>query len=98
MERCKVGVTYGFGLVGTYIQDHPFYHVAEIPVEVAVAWVNSVCPNVNMGNSRLASELTPENATTYGWLNKLFVIVGESHGKWMALNNHDGSFSIYMER
>lgn len=33
-----------------------------------------------------------------GWTNKLFVLVANEHGGWIALVNWDTRFHIYIER
>ena len=93
---------YGIGYTSCYINDHPFKHVTDIPVDAAVAWVQSVLPNKEMGNGVAAKDLTTDgsyetDADKNGWLNKLFVIVAFEHGKFIALYNHDGKFSVRVE-
>ncbi|MFZ5996814.1 MAG: hypothetical protein ACOYW7_04930 [Nitrospirota bacterium] len=56
-----------------------------------------------MGNRTKAKDLTiggddRTNALMNGWLNKLFIIVACDHDNWIALNNHDGNFSIYVKK
>ena len=95
---------YKYGFTGTYIQDHPFSHLTEIPPEVAVAWVAKLYPDMNMGSDIPAKDLgvdTGDNDTDAkinGWLNKLFILVANEHDRWIALVNWDGRFSIYIER
>lgn len=92
------------GFTACYINDFKvFRHLGELPEETAVAWVQHVCPNVLMGSKVKAKSLTvgmsnDTDASRNGWLNKLFIIVGESRGKWVALYNHDGEFSIRIEK
>jgi len=91
------------GYTNCYIQDHPFYHVCSIPIEVAVEWVKKICPDVNMGFGFAAKDLTiNENEDTdvipNGWLNKLFIVVSNDHGHSFALVNWDGRFAIYKKR
>lgn len=92
---------FNVGDTGTYINDYrQFVHVAEIPQQAAIAWVKEVCGDTLMGLSFTARELTVDegkdtDATRNGWLNKLFVVVDTSHGRAVALYNHDGSFSVY---
>ncbi|MGK0290647.1 MAG: hypothetical protein ACI86H_002106 [bacterium] len=93
MDEFKIGFT------GTYINDHQFTHIAEISIETAVAFVKSECPSINMGKGT-AEELTigvdyKTDANQNGWLNKLFIIVKEEHGKYLAVYNHDGIFHLY---
>lgn len=94
---------YTIGFTSCYIKDHPFIHIAEMPEAAAVAWVKGVCPEVAMGHMNVkAKDLTVNtnydtDAKGNGWLNKLFIIVGVDHGKWLALANHDGRFGLYME-
>jgi hypothetical protein len=89
------------GFTATYIHDHAgFEHIAEIPQAVAVTWVQQVLPDTKMGNGFTASQITvgakcDSDATWNGWLNKLFVVVDVSHGRAIALYNHDGEFHIY---
>ena len=98
-----VETKYHIGFTACYIRDHKFEHFLEIPQEVAVAWVKAKCPNIEMGHTHvLAKDLTVDSnydsdAKGNGWLNKLFIVVGNDHGKWVALSNHDGRFSIYVE-
>jgi hypothetical protein len=92
---------YEIGATACYINDYSFTHIADIPVEVAVEWVKKVTPETRMsatGNVQ-AKDLTvggdPDtDANVNGWLNKLFVLIACDHGKWVALYNHDGRFSI----
>ena len=92
---------FNIGDTGTYINDyHQFAHVAGIPQQVAVAWVKEVCGDTLMGLNFTAHELTVDegkdtDATRNRWLNKLFVVVDTSHGRAVALYNHDGAFSVY---
>ena len=93
---------YKIGYSACYINNHPFKHVTDIPISVAVAWVVSVLPTQQMGNGVTAEDLTIEtngktDANKSGWLNKLFVIVAIEHGKHVAIYNHDGKFSIRIE-
>lgn len=93
---------YVTGYKSTYIQDHPsFRRLCCIHVCVAVEWVKSVCPDVNMGNGTLARDLTinknfDTDVIPNGWLNKLFVVVDYSWDKSVALVNWDGRFSVYV--
>jgi len=69
----------------------------------AIEWVKKTCPETIMGNDTAAKYLIAGDdhklgAKGGGWLNKLFVIVGLEHGKWIALFNHDGRFSVYVEK
>ena len=95
---------YGIGFTACYICDYiDFSHLAEIPVEAAVAWVKKACPTVVLGNHTASVDLTvgtkdDTDALGNGWLNKLFVIVGSERGNWLAIYNHDGEFSIYTGR
>lgn len=87
------------GYTNCYIQDHPFYHLCEIPVEVAVEWVKIACPDVLMNNTDLTITKTEHtDAIPNGWLNKRFVVVSNDHGHSFALVNWDGRFSIYKKR
>ncbi len=96
MKDFKIGFT------ACYIRDYKFTHLITLPEVRAVEWVKKISPEVNMGLNTLAKDLTCEtsletDATGNGWLNKLFILVGNDHGQWIALNNHDGRFSIYIE-
>ncbi len=93
---------YCFKFNACYIKDHPFTHLTDIPEEVAVAWVKNLVPDLNMGNSVTASELTinqddETDASQNGWLNKLFVIVGHGHGKYIAIYKHDDRFAVALQ-
>jgi outer membrane protein TolC len=72
----------------------------EISRQTADTWVQQVLPDTKMGNGFTASQITvgakcDSDATWNGWLNKLFVVVDVSHGRAIALYNHDGEFHIY---
>lgn len=100
-EKQKVE-RYQVGFIRTFIQDHPFSHVCEIPIEVAVTWVQRVCPDANIGHHVLAKDVTIDGnvdtgATNNGWLNNLFVVIARDHGKAIAIINWDGKFSIYQQ-
>ncbi len=91
------------GCTGTYIVDHGFKHITEIPKEAAVEWVKSSYPGVDMGCKVAAKYLTTDgdidtDASINGWMNKLFIIVGNEHGKWIALVKWDDKFSLWVER
>lgn len=89
------------GDTGTYINDWigaKFF--CEIPPEVALAWVRSKFYDKTLGSKTKVQDMTLSAETdrdirVNAWLNKLYVIVGADHGHWIALNNHDGRFSIY---
>ncbi len=93
--KLKIGAT------GCYINDFGFSHVIDLPVEAAVEWVKKVAPETRMcvtGHAK-AKDLTvggdiDTDATINGWLNKLFVVVACDHDNWVALDNHDGNFSV----
>jgi|WetSurMetagenome_2_1015567.scaffolds.fasta_scaffold1640326_2 hypothetical protein len=95
---------YTNGFIGTYINDHPFRLLCEIPVEVAVFWVKFKCPASNMSPWCRADYLTVggndpnKDALVNGWMNKLFVIADEFNGRWLALYRHDDKFYLYIER
>jgi hypothetical protein len=87
------------GFTACYIRDFNFDYLCGIPVEAAVEWVKKQLPEIAMSSHVKAKDLTTDGnndtgAECNGWLNKLFVIVGEDKGKWIALYNHDGEFSI----
>ena len=91
------------GFTSCYIKDYNFEHKGELPVEVAVEWVKRTLPLQDMGNGVFASSLTTDwnnhtDARKNGWLNKMFVIVGYEHEKFIAIYNHDGVFSLYEEQ
>ncbi|RLA21646.1 MAG: hypothetical protein DRQ62_09270 [Gammaproteobacteria bacterium] len=93
---------YSVGFSCCYINDHNFKHKTDIPVQAAVAWVKQVLANKDMGNGILAKELTIDisnetDADKSGWLNKLFIIVGFEHGKYISISNNDGVFSLFIE-
>jgi hypothetical protein len=98
--------TMDIGFTATYIHDYNFAAVTELPVEAAVAWVKATCPNASIGSrsNGFAKDVTinvhPDtDATGNGWLNKLFVVVGESNsGNLLALYNADGHFWLYSKR
>jgi hypothetical protein len=91
------------GYTACYIQDYAqFRHFCEIPVSAAVEWVKRDCPNVLFYMDTLGKDLTVnENPNTdadkNGWMNKMFVLVGSSHGKWIALVKWDFKFQVYVE-
>ncbi len=94
---------YRLGYASCYIQEHKFNHLCTMPVKAAVEWVKEVCPNVVMGRHTPAADLTvggdiDTDALVNGWLNKLFILVANDHGKWIALVNWDGRYSMYVER
>lgn len=88
---------YKFGATACYIADHPFMHIMEIPSRVALIWVQLACPNVDMGNGVNTNDLTVSNTDIPNWLNKLFIIVGGDHGKFVAIYKHDDHFSLYVQ-
>lgn len=97
MSDLKIGYT------ACYIKDYDFIHIVDISEEVAVAWVKKEFPDILMSNYVKAKDLTLNkvhrtNATGNGWGNKQFIVVAYEHGKWIALNNHDGNFGVYIER
>lgn len=90
------------GFVAYYIQDFDFEHVIDVPVEAAVAWVKCVCPEIIMGSGIKAKDLTinknsDTDALLNGWVNKLFIIVGLEHCKWVALCKHNDRFVLKAE-
>ncbi len=94
---------YKLGMTGCYICDHPFSHVTDIPVEAAVEWVKNVAPEITLGSHVKTKDITTDgnrktDAIQNGWLNKLFVIVAHEPGKFIALYNHDGVFSVRIEQ
>ena len=89
------------GFVGTYINDYNFTHLIDIPEEVAVEWVKRTVPECKLdaigrlpAKNLTVGENIDTDASVNGWLNKLFVIVDADHGKYIAIYNHDGKFSI----
>jgi len=92
---------YEIGFTSCYINDFNFSHLVDIPVEAAVEWAKKAAPETKMcatGRTK-AKDLTvggdiDTDVNINGWLNKLFIIVAFEHGKWIALYNHDGSFSV----
>lgn len=93
------------GLTKTYIEDYPFQVGLTIPAEVAVAWVKVATPEVVMGNSVKAKDLTVggsdpnTDVVGNGWLNKLFVVVDKDRGgKAVAIYKYDGDFFISIQR
>ncbi len=96
------------GFTACYIHDYPqFGYVCEIPEAVAVEWAQQPWiqeqMDVNMGNGTLAQNMTiglstDTDAKWNGWLNKLFVVVGESHGRYLAVYKHDDTYSLYQEK
>lgn len=96
MKNFKLGFT------ACYIRDYKFTHLVDLPDSSAVEWVKEQCPNTAMGNGILAKDLTigtglDTDVDRVGWLNKLFILVGNDHGRWVALNNHDGLYSVHVE-
>jgi hypothetical protein len=100
----KMNDKYTNGFTGEYINDHPFKLLCEVPVEVAVFWVQFKCPAVKMSHWCRADFLTlggydpNTDARGNGWLNKLFVIIDEFNGRWLSLYKHDDNFYLYIER
>ena len=93
---------YKLGFTSCYINDHNFNHKTDIPVEAAVAWAASMSGDSSMGNGVLAKDLTTDgdnetDTSENGWLNKLFIIVGYEHGKFIAICKQDEKFSIRIE-
>ena len=93
MNKYKIGYT------SCYINDHDFNHITDIPIESALEWVRISAPETQMGNGVKAKDLTineyyQTDIDKNGWLNKLFVLVAYEHGKFVAIYNHDGVFSI----
>lgn len=96
-------MNYKLGFTACYINDHQFSHLMNIPKEAAVKIVQEFCPDTIMGGNLTAKDLTCDgnndtDAACNGWLNKLFVIIGFEHDRWLAINNHDGKFSIYAKK
>ncbi len=94
---------YEIGYKGCYIQDHNFSYVCTIPIETAIAWVKTSCPGHDMGCGMVTGQLTIDkntdtDADKNGWLNKMFIVVSESNGKWIALAKWDDRFFVYKER
>ena len=89
------------GFSACYQQDYGIQClVGEIPVSVAIAWARSVLPPqfiIGSSNKDTLNFLTDKKAIEGGWLNKRFIIVGESHGYWISVYNHDGRFAIGIE-
>lgn len=83
-----------------YIQDYKFKRLFEIPKEVAMAWVQTSCPDAEIGMGiSSAKELTLDSIVGNGWLNKLFIIVAKTNdGKKYAITNWDGNFSLYVSK
>lgn len=85
---------YAIGFTACYINDHPFQHITDVHPAVALVWVKKVLPDADLGTGKKAKDVTLTQAIEDGWLNKLFIIVGHEHGKWVALYKHDDKFSI----
>ena len=76
--------------VGSDIKNYHRKHIAGIPFEVALAWVKEVAPDVKCGNDKTFKDIVNPN----DWENKMFVVVGLEHDKWVVLYSHDGKFSV----
>jgi hypothetical protein len=80
------------GFTACYIHDYKDKYITEIPFEAAATWAKAVVPDIS---SHAILRKTFDNISEPDdWLNKLFVIVGMEHDKWICLYNHDGKFSI----
>ena len=72
---------YKIGYKSCYISDHKFRAICELPEAVAWVWAKDFLEVENVEN----------------WLNKLFVIVGETCGRYIAVYKHDYKFYLYVE-
>ena len=89
---------FGIGTRKSYINDHGFKHVTDIPKEVAIEWVKSVVPDISLGSKEsIAKELTLKNLDDY-WQSRLWVIVGDEHFSWVAVNRTDDVFSVWTKK
>ena len=70
---------YEIGYKNCYISDHEFRMICELPEEVAWTWAKQYFQVEDIKK----------------WLNKLFVIVEEFHGKYIAVYKHDYKFYLY---
>ena len=72
--------------------------IEEIPISVAIAWARNIMPPkfvIGDTETDMIENLFPHNAATGGgWLNKRFIIIGESNGRWLSISNHDGRFTV----
>lgn len=82
------------GFTACYARDYKFTHICNMPKISAILWAQSVAGDVDAGCGKSFNELTE---CCGQWLNKLFVIVGCDHGRWLALYNHDGKFSLRIQ-
>ena len=88
MSNLKIGYT------GCYIHDYGnTQHIAAIPYESALLWAKDKAPDSQGGLGASFEEMSIPS-TRKLWLNKLFVIVGLEHDKWVCLYNHDGKYSV----
>ena len=71
---------YKIGFKSSYINDHKFKHVVDISSSVAMSWIKS-CDEIDLDDIN-------------DWTNKMFFIVANEHGKYIAINNQDGVFSV----
>ncbi len=73
-----------------------YRHIADIPVEVALHWIQTVLPDHCLGQGNTpAKDLTPEMLDEpNGWLNKYYVVVAAGNQKYVALYLSDGKCSV----
>lgn len=86
MQELKIGFT------ACYINDFKADHITDLPFDSALTWAKEFAGDVHGGCGRKSTFNTFTEAND--WMNKLFVVVGYEHGKWVALYNHDGTFSV----
>ncbi len=87
------------GMHKAYIKDYPgFKHLVDIPTAAALAWVKKIFPDDLdfMDQDVLVKDLSMENLDET-WPSKWWIIINCEHDKWIALENHDGDFSIYVK-
>lgn len=87
------------GITGTYIfdlnrQGMSVSYLCEIPAAAAIAWLQMVAPEANMGTGAKAKDLVAEHGTRTQWLNKLYVLVTNDGVIATALYNHDGTVHV----
>jgi len=86
-------MTVKLGMVGTYINNHNFDRLLDVPAEVALKLVQHYKPEATLGGNIAAKDMEVDKINEQ-WINKFFVIITMQHEKWIAVYNHDGVFSI----
>lgn len=88
------------GYTACYPHYRGFNHLCDIPKEAALAWVQSILPDADMGGGKLAKDIKIEDIDhgSDGWLGRLYVIVAVHSNNWVALYKSDSGFSVQTKK